>query len=247
MKKIKSFNLHKLQINELGGFARNLFSIVKSLVASKQIPEPLVVDLEQSIKRYEVGVGPKVDKVATERSLNLSHECSEILLAIRGSIRVAKHRTPEHQLAAQHMEDAIRNHGWEMHHAAHDVESNSIKLLLADINASVELKASAVKIGCDDLIDLLAATDKKRDESEAGRKAKEQALGGINSYEAVKGLNVEIQRTFDYLNSVSAIYPEVETAIDQINLQIDPLVVKIKTRATVAENKKKEEQNPPKQ
>jgi len=50
---------------------------------------------------------------------------------------------------------------------------------------------------------------------------------------------------FDYLNSVSAVYPEVATAIDQINLLIDPLAAKIKTRATVAENKK-EPQVPPK-
>ena len=156
---------------------------------------------------------------------------------------MAKYR-PDQQEAAQRLEDAIRNRGWDMQNAAYDAESNNIKLLLADIKGSPVLQADAVTIKCDDLWVLLETANKKFDESEAQRKAKELELGGLNSYEAVKGLNAEIQRIFSYLDSVSAIYPEVAMAIDKINLLIDPLAAKIKTRATIAENEK---QNPTKQ
>lgn len=242
MKKVKSFNLHKVLVDELGTFARNLCSIVKPLVASKQIPEPLVTGLEQDIKRYELGVGPKVDKAGTERSRQLDQECDVLLQAIKGAVRMAKYR-PDQRESAQRLEDTIRNRGWDMQNAAYDAESNNIKLLLADIKASPVLQADAVTIKCDDLFPLLDAANKKFDESEAQRKTQELAQGGINSYEAVRGLNAEIQRIFDYLNSVSAVYPEVATAIDQVNLLIDPLAAKIKIRATVAENEK---QNPTK-
>jgi hypothetical protein len=248
MKKIKEFNIRKLFVDELGTFARNLLPFVKSLVASKQVPEPLVTGLEQGIKRYEVGVGPKVDRVGTERSKQLDHECDTLLQAIKGAVRVAKLRTPELRVAAQKIEDAIRNRGWNMQDAAYDAESNNIKLLLGDIKGSPDLTAASVTIKCDDLLDLLEGTNKKFDDNEGQRKAQELAQGGINSYEAVKGLNTEVLRLFDYLNSTSGIYPDVATAIDQINLLIDPLAAKIKTRATIAENKKKEEsQTPPKQ
>ena len=243
MKKIKSFNLRKVLVDELGTFARNLCSIVKPLVVPKQIPETLVVGLEQGIKRYELGVGPKVDKAGTERSRQLDQECDNLLQAIKGAVRMAKYR-PDQQEAAQRLEDAIRNRGWDMQNAAYDAESNNIKLLLADIKGSPVLQADAVTIKCDDLWVLLETANKKFDESEAQRKAKELELGGLNSYEAVKGLNAEIQRIFSYLDSVSAIYPEVAMAIDKINLLIDPLAAKIKTRATIAENEK---QNPTKQ
>ncbi|WP_320053825.1 DUF6261 family protein [uncultured Acetobacteroides sp.] len=240
MKKVKSFNLRKVLVDELGTFARNFCTIVKGLVASKQIPEPMVTGLEQGIKRYEMGVGPKVDKAGTERSRLLDLECDGLFLATKGAVRTAKFR-PDQREAAQRMEDAIRNRGWNMQNAAYDAESNNIKLLLADIKGSPVLQADAVTIKCDDLLALLEAANKKFDASEADRKAKELELGGLNSYEAVKGLNAEIQRIFSYLDSVSGIYPEVAKAIDQINLLIDPLAAKIKTRETVAENKKKEE------
>ena len=100
MKKIKSFNLRKVLVDELGTFARNLCSIVKPLVVPKQIPEPLVVGLEQGIKRYELGVGPKVDKAGTERSRQLDQECDNLLQAIKGAVRMAKYR-PDQQEAAQ--------------------------------------------------------------------------------------------------------------------------------------------------
>jgi hypothetical protein len=245
MGKVKPFNLRRVLVDELGTFARGVLKSIKTLLASKQIPEPLVVGLEQSIKTYEVGVGPKVDKAGTERSANFDRECDDLIQAIKGAIRVAKHRTPELQVAAQRVEDVIRNRGWNMQDAAYDAESNNIKLLLADFRASPQLQADSVLIKFDDLLVLLDTANKKFDQSEEQRKAKELALGGINSYEAVNGLYSELGQVFDYLNSVSAVYPEVATAIDQINLLIDPLAAKIKTRATVAENKK-EPQVPPK-
>lgn len=247
MKKVKEFNLNRVLVDELGTFSRKLLPIVNPLGESKKMPEPMVAGLEEAIKRFDVGIGLKTDKIGVERSKQLDHECDNLIQAIKGAIRMAKHRMPEQQVAAQHIEDAIRKRGWNMERAAYDKESNSIKLLLADIKASPVLQADAVTIKCDDLLALLEATNKKFDESEAQRKAQELVLGGINSLEVVRGLNAEIQRIFGYLDSVSGIYPEVVTAIDQINLLIDPLAAKIKTRATIAENKKKEAQNPPKQ
>lgn len=244
MTKVKEFNLSKVHVDELGSFSRSLLPIVNPLVELKQIPKPLVDGLELGIKRFDIGVGPKTDKIGTERSRQLDGECDNLLQSIKGAVRMAKHRTPEQQVAAQHIEDAIRKRGWEMERGAYDAESNNIKLLLADIKGSPILQADAVTIKCDDLWVLLETANKKFDESEAQRKAQELEQGGINSYAAVKGLNAEIQRIFSYLDSVSAFYPEVATAIDQINLLIDPLAAKIKTRATIAENEK---QNPTKQ
>lgn len=245
MKKIREFNIRRLFVDELGSLGRSILTLVKPLVTLKQIPEPLVAGLEQGIKRYEVGVGPKVDKVGTERSRQLDCECDNLIQAIKGAVRMAKFRTPELRVAAQRLEDAICNRGWNMQNSAYDVESNSIKLLLADIKASPQLQADSVLIKCDDLLVLLGDRNTTFDTSESDRKEQELAQGGINSYEAIKGVIVEIQRIFDYLNSVSAVYPEVATAIDQINLLIDPLVAKIKTRATIAE-KNKEHHTPPK-
>ena len=247
MAKVKEFNLNRVHVDELGSFSRNLLPIVKPLVVSKLIPEPLVVGLEQGIKRFEIGSGPKTDKIGTERSRLLDKECDDLIQSIKGAVRMAKHRTPAQQEAAQHVEDAIRKRGWNMERGGFDAESNNIKMLLADFKDSSILQADAVTIKCDDLLALLETANKKFDESEAQRKAQELEQGGLNSYEAVKGLNAEIQRIFSYLDSVSGIYPEVATAIDQVNLLIDPLAAKIKTRATIAENKKKEEQTSSKQ
>lgn len=247
MTKVKEFNLQKVFVSELGSFSRNLLPIVKPLAVSKLMPEPLVAGLEQGIKRFDAGVGPKTDKIGTERSQQLDNECDSLLQSVKGAVRMAKHRTPELQVAAQHIEDAIRKRGWNMERGAYDAESNNIKLLLADIKGSPILQADAVTIKCDDLLVLLETANKKFDESEAQRKAQELELGGLNSYAAVRGLNAEIQRIFSYLESVSGIYPEAAKAVDQINLLIDPLAAKIKTRETVAENKKKEEPNTPKQ
>lgn len=244
MSTIKEFNLRKVYVTELGSFSRNLLPIVNPLVELKQIPKPLVDGLELGIKRYDIGVGPKTDKIGTERSRQLDKECDDLIQSVKGAVRMAKHRTPEQQVAAQHIEDAIRKRGWDMERGAYDVESNNIKMLLADIKASPILQADSVTIKCDDLLVLLEDANRRFDESEAQRKELEMEQGGINSYEAIKGLNAEIQRIFSYLNSVSAIYPEVSRAIDQINLLIDPLAAKIKTRATIAENEK---QNPTKQ
>lgn len=244
MSTIKEFNLRKVYVTELGSFSRNLLPIVNPLVELKQIPKPLVDGLELGIKRYDIGVGPKTDKIGTERSRQLDKECDDLIQSVKGAVRMAKHRTPEQQVAALHIEDAIRKRGWDMERGAYDVESNNIKMLLADIKASPILQGDSVTIKCDDLLVLLEDANRRFDESEAQRKALEMEQGGINSYEAIKGLNAEIQRIFSYLNSVSAIYPEVSRAIDQINLLIDPLAAKIKTRATIAENEK---QNPTKQ
>ena len=196
MTKVKEFNLNRVHVDELGSFSRNLLPIVNPLVELKQIPKPLVDGLELGIKRYELGVGPKTDKIGTERSRLLDKECDDLLQSIKGAVRMAKHRTPAQQEAAQHIEDAIRKRGWNMERDAYDAESNNIKLLLADIKGSPVLQADAVTIKCDDLWVLLETANKKFDESEAQRKAKELELGGLNSYEAVKGLNAEIERVF---------------------------------------------------
>ena len=107
MKKIKSFNLRKVLVDELGTFARNLCSIVKPLVVPKQIPEPLVVGLEQGIKRYELGVGPKVDKAGTERSRQLDGDplprAAQAVEGLHGDFIAARdHHPHERPLDARH-------------------------------------------------------------------------------------------------------------------------------------------------
>ena len=70
-------------------------------------------------------------------------------------------------------------------------------------------------------------------------------MGSVTSVEAVRRLQATIQTIFGYLNSVSGVYPEVESAIDALNVAIAPLVEQIKTRATIAEKKKEEEKKNP--
>ncbi len=244
MGKIKSVNLRKILVDELGTFGRGVLSFIRPLIKSNRIPEPIVAGLDAAIKQYEVGIGPKVDRAGTERSARLDHERDDLIQAIKGAIRVAKLRTPEQKLAAQRLEDVIRNRGWDMHRAAYDAESNSIMLMLADIKSSPELQSDSVTVNCAYILLLLDSANNQFIQNEEQRKAKELALGGGNSYGVVKGMHAEIGRVFDYLNSVTSVYPEVASTIDQINLLIDPLAAKIKARATIAQNKKGD-QTPP--
>lgn len=241
MKKITEFNLRRLHTSELGAFALNLVATASKLQAAQCIPEPLVVRLEAAQKQHSKSIGRKTDKMGTQRSKELNIERNNLILSIRGAIQMATFRTPELREAAHLVEDALRKRGWNLHRLPFDAKTNQIKLLLADLDRSATLRAAAKTIGCDELLKLLDEANNKFQESENKRRVQKGASQGIGSRKAKAELFLEIGRIFGYLNSMSSIFPEVDNAIDYINLLIDPLAARIKTRTTKS-HKKQESQ-----
>lgn len=247
MKKITKFNFRKLHVGELGTFSLKLVTAISELQAARCVPEKLAERFELAHKQFNHSVGRKTDRLGTLRSKERNQERNNLILSIKGAIQMAKYRTPELREAAKLVENALRRRGWNMHRKTFGAKTNSIALLLADVSRSAALQAAAATIRCDDLLQQLGEVNDLFVKSEELRNAQKLAQKGIGAMAAKAELCKEISRIFGYLNSVSGIYPEAERTIDYINLLIDPLVARIKTRATKAHKQQPQAASEPEQ
>jgi hypothetical protein len=239
MKKIISFNMARLLVKELGTLARNVQNSVKGLLTVKQIPQKLVDDLDAAVVVYNSSVGALTPSELAELAEQYDDERGNIELAIKGVVLSTKYRPEENiRAAGRRLEEAIRHRGWSMQTESYGTETTLIDQLLDDIRGSAQLTSDAATIAITSLVEQLDLCNKRFKENEQKRNAAE--VGSITSNDAVRNLQNSIQTIFGYLNSVSGVYPEVASAIDTLNVAIEPLVAQLKTRATIAEKKKEE-------
>ncbi len=242
MKKIISFNISKLYVKELGTLARNVSGSARGLVRGNLIPLKMVDDLDAAIVVYDGAVGKITASEATQLSARLDDDRDDVVLALKGLVMSAKYRSNEPiRLAGRLLEEAIRHRGWQMQAESYAAETNAINQLLGDIKATAELKSAVTSLHADELIEQLVASNQLFVDNEHSRVAAGVAKGDVSSLEAVIQLRKSILTVFNYLNSVSGVYPQVETTIDTINGGIEPFAKLLKTRVTLAENAKKEE------
>lgn len=239
MKKLIAFNMARLFVTELGTLARNVQNAVKGLLTVKLIPQKLADDLDAAVVVYNHSVGALAPSELAELAEKYDDERGNIEMATKGMVLSAKYRPEENVRAAgRRLEEAIRHRGWSMQNESYGTETTLVDQLLDDIRSSAQLTSDAVTVGITSLLELLDLSNKRFKDNEQKRNAAE--VGSVTSNEAVHNLQAAIQTIFGYLNSVSGVYPEVASAIDDLNVAIEPLVGQIKTRATLAEKKKEE-------
>ena len=114
---------------------------------------------------------------------------------------------------------------------------------ILEVDGAIERSVVVVDEEGGDIVVFLGLCNQRFKDNE--KKRNDGEVGSVTSVEAVRRLQATIQTIFGYLNSVSGVYPEVASAIDALNVTIEPLVAQIKTRATIAEKKKEEEKKNP--
>ena len=244
MKRIIAFNIARLFVKELGTLARNVQDAVKGLLSVKLIPQKLVDDLDAAVVVYNRSVGALTPSELAELAKSIDDERGNIELAIKGVVLSTKYRPEENiRTAGRRLEEAIRHRGWSMQNESYGTETTLVDQLLDDIKGSTQLTSDAATVGITSLFDQLGLCNQRFKDNE--KKRNDGEVGSVTSEEAVRRLQATIQTIFGYLNSVSGVYPEVESAIDALNVAIAPLVEQIKTRATIAEKKKEEEKKNP--
>lgn len=233
----------RLLVTELGSLARNLQSVVKGLLTAKVVPQKLVDDLDAAVVVYNRSVGALTPSELSELAKSIDDERGNIELAVKGVVLSTKYRTEENiRSAGRRLEEAIRHRGWSMQDESYSSETTLVNQLLDDIKSSAQLTSDAATVGITSLFDQLGLCNQRFIDNEQKRNSAQ--VGSVTSVEAVRGLQASIQTVFGYLNSVSGVYPEVASAIDDLNVAIAPLVEQIKTRATILEKKKEEEKKP---
>lgn len=239
MKKIISFNISKLYVKELGTLARNISITSRVLINNNLIPQKMVDDLDSAIVVYDGAVGKITASEAAAVSAQLDDERDDVIMAIKGLVLAAKYRTNEPiRMAGRKLEEAIRHRGWNMQAESYASETNAINQLLADVAGSNELQGAVSTLGASELIVELETSNRLFVENEKSRVENNVAKGDVSSLQAVTQLRKSIVMHFNYLNSVSGYYPEVENVIGTINGYIEPFATQIKTRSTLAENAK---------
>lgn len=244
MKRIIAFNIARLFVKELGTLARNVQNAVKGLLSVKLIPQKLADDLDAAVVVYNRSVGALTPSELAELAKSIDDERGNIELAIKGVVLSTKYRPEENiRTAGRRLEEAIRHRGWSMQDESYSSETTLVDQLLDDIKGSAQLTSDSATVGITSLLDMLGLCNQRFKDNE--KKRNDGEVGSVTSEEAVRRLQATIQTIFGYLNSVSGVYPEVESAIDALNVAIAPLVEQIKTRATIAEKKKEEEKKNP--
>lgn len=239
MKKIISLNLTRLYVKEIGSLGRNVVQTATASPANGIIPQKILADISAALVVYDGAVGKITPSEAAALSVTLDDERDNIILGLKGLAMASRYRNNDAiKSAGRKVEDAIRRRGWQMQADSYLAETNEINQLLADINASAELKSAVTALNADELIVQLADANKRFEDNERARVEAGVAKGNITSAQAVGQLRSSILTLFNFLNSVAGVYPEVVTTINSINGVIEPFTTQLKTRVTSTENAK---------
>ena len=204
--------------------------------ANNIIPQIILSNISDVLVLYDGAVGKITASEATLLSGQLD---DELILALKGLVMATRYRTNETiKSAGRKLEDAIRHRGWHMQSDSYAAETNEINQLLGDIKSSEELQSAITLLNATEVVEQLGITNRRFEENEQSRIAGKVAKGNVSSTEAIDQLRKSILTLFNYLNSVSGVYPEAAMAINSTNGVLEPFATQLKARATSAVNNK---------
>ena len=240
MIRIKSINLRKLLVKELGSLAVSVIERLEVLVTGKHIPQKMVDTVKNSKEEFDAAIGSKENPQDTKLLHAKDDICDESVQELKGlAISATLQRDEKVRGAGERVLIAIRRRGFNMQNFRIPVEVEAITLLVGDIKSSPELTADIATIGATEVVARLEpeAADVMRcwDKIQAS-----SVTGNLTSVEGTRRLSSSLSQVFQYLDSVSDYEPEVAAAIEQINAVIEPYAITLKSRATIRENEKKE-------
>lgn len=239
MKKVINLSLTRLYVNELGTLGRNVLQVASASAANNIIPQIILSNISDVLVLYDGAVGKITASEATLLSGQLDDERDELIWALKGLVMATRYRTNEAiKSAGRKLEDAIRHRGWHMQSDSYAAETNEINQLLGDIKSSDELQSAITLLNATEVVEQLGITNRRFEENEQSRIAGKVAKGNVSSTEAIDQLRKSILTLFNYLNSVSGVYPEAAMAINSINGVLEPFATQLKARATSAVNNK---------
>lgn len=240
MIRLKTLNLGKLLVKELGSLAGLVRIKLSVLVTGKHIPEKMVTNLEVALQQFDEAVGSDANPEQTKQLHAFDDLTDSSLEELKGIANGAAVRRDENiRSAGLEVLHAIRRRGYEMQNFPIRVEMDTVEQLVADIKASPTLTASVATIGATEVITRM---DKENGDTKAYwlsiREGK--ASSSVSSFEATRQLRAAVSQVFQYLNTMSDIEPEVANTIEQLNAVLEPYITALKARETIRETKKEE-------
>lgn len=136
MVRIKSINLKKLLVKELGSLAVSVIERLEVLVTGKRVPQKMVDTVKVSKVEFDAAIGSKAKPEDTQELHDKDDICDSSVQELKGVATTATLRRDEKVSGAgERVLTAIRRRGFNMQNFRIPVEVEAITLLVGDIRS----------------------------------------------------------------------------------------------------------------